>query len=185
MGGPLSTSQFFNLGIGATGSAHATRNEQIQFTYSNQELLVEAAKEIANKGELSCDKLQNGIMIQSDLKIAEFIYDKATIASTGEAQSTPATAPPFSTFQEEITFVASFGGNITPSWKFLRTTVNANSTLLTATRTNTDDVIISLGKVAIPASKTSPAELDLRTQAVHDAGLIGSSTATSIQSLTH
>jgi len=55
-------------------------------------------------------------MIESDLKIGQFIYDKAVVAgAAGEATSKSVTTPPYSTLQEDITFLASFGGNVTPN----------------------------------------------------------------------
>jgi hypothetical protein len=174
---PFKNSQSFTLGLGTSGTAHATRIETIAFTYSFEELLAE--------GATPCDRLQNGVMIQSDLKISQFIYDKAVIAATGEATSKNPTKPPYSTLQEDITFVASYGGSITPTWKFTRITVNPNSTLFNATRSQTDDVLITLGPVAMPATDKSQAQLSQQTQILHNAALIGSATASSIQSQTH
>ena len=178
--GNVTTPQSFALGLGASGSANATRLETIQFTYSNKELLDEAIQDLKTNGTLSCDKLENGIMVQGDLKIGQFIYDKAVVAAIGEASSKNPTAPPYSVLQEDITFVTAFGGSVTPTWHFATITINPTGTLLSATRTSTNDVLITLGPVAQPAKGKSQAQLSAQTQAVHNAGLTGSATASAI-----
>jgi hypothetical protein len=54
---------------------------------------------------------------------------------------------PFNTFTEEITFVAAYGGSFTPTWKLARISANASSNLIIGQRTNTNDLIITLGPV--------------------------------------
>jgi hypothetical protein len=166
----VNAAESFTLGIGGSGTAHATRVETIQFSYSNAELLAEAYKDL-HAGLPSCQGFQHGIMIDSDLKIGQFIYDKAVIAgAAGEATSKSLTTAPFSQLQFELTFTASLGGNITPTWKFTRTTVNSG-TLFSATRTNTDYVVITLGA---PTADT---------KALHNAAVTGSFVGQSNQSL--
>ncbi len=70
--GAASSMQSFNLGLGGTGSANATRTETIQFTYVNYDLWARAQVNAKN-GTLSCERYQNGVMVQSDLKIWQFI----------------------------------------------------------------------------------------------------------------
>jgi hypothetical protein len=185
VGGSVVSPQSFSLGLGLSGTAHATRVETIQFTYSNKDLLVEAAEDV-KAGITSCEGHQKGVMIESDLKIGQFIYDKAVIAgAAAEATTESPTTPPYSTFQDELTFVASYGGSVTPTWKFARITVDPNSPLLNALRANTNYLLITLGPVATPAKGKFQAQLTSDTQTVHNAALFGSSTASSIQSLTH
>jgi hypothetical protein len=164
---PLVAAQSFTLGIGGSGTANATRVETIQFSYSSAELLAEAKKDVS-AGITSCEGFQHGIMIDSDLKIGQFIYDKAVIAG---ADANP-TKLPFSQLQFEITFTAALGGNITPTWKFTKTTVNSG-TLFSATRTNVDDVLITIGP------------LNSDTKALHNAALTAGSTGQAVQSFSH
>ena len=175
----------FSLGVGGSGSAHSTRLETIEFTYDHAELLDEARKNIAAGIGLSCDKLQDGVMIQSDLKIEQFLYDKASISSTGEATSKAPNTPPFSTLQDDITFVLAVGGTANPIWKLSRVSVDTGSTLLGATRTRTDHLLLTFGPVVQKAKGGAQAQLSPQTQQVHNAGLIGGSTAQAIQSLAH
>jgi hypothetical protein len=178
-GGAVTSPQSFNFGLGLSGTSNATRTETIAFTYSFSEL--------ASEGSSKCNSYQQGVFIESDLKIAQFIYDKAVVAgAAGEASSAKTQWPPYTTFQDEVTFVASYGGNITPTWKFAKISVNsANASLLSATRTKTNDLIITIGKVS-PATANGPAQLASQSsQSVHDSALTGSATAASINSQSH
>jgi hypothetical protein len=174
---PLKNAQSFTLGLGVSGSAHTTRVETISFTLAFDELLKESPT--------SCEGLQNGILIDSDLKIAQFIYDKAVVADVGEATNKSVTTPPYETFQEDLTFVASMGGNATPTWKFTRITVDPNSPLLNVSRGNTNDVLITLAAVARKATRGTPAQLVQVGRDHHVDGLVGGATASQIQSQAH
>ena len=181
-GGNILLGRSRTVSAGASVTAKATRLETIAFTYAFADLIDEARKEVA-AGQY-CDYYQNGVMVQSDLKIRQFIYDKAFIATTGEATTKDIRAAPYTTFSEDLTFVASYGGSVTPTWKFARITVDPNSPTASATRSHTDEVIITLAK-ATPATKRSPAQLSPQGQLVHNAQVTGSFTASSIQSTTH
>lgn len=180
VGGNVTSPQSFTLGMGGSGTANATRVETITFTLANKELLQEAKEDVRN-GHETC-AYQHGVAVQSDLKIGQFIYDKAVIAgAAAEATTKSVTTPPYSQFQEELTFVASLGGNITPMWKFARVSANSTSPLLTATRTNTDYLEITLGPIATPAKGNSQPQLTEDAKALHNAALYGSATAQSNQ----
>jgi hypothetical protein len=171
---PLRGSQTFTLGVGASGTAKATRLETITFTLDFDELLRETPT--------PCEGLQGGVMIEGDLKIAQFIYDKAVVSAVGEATTKNVNTPPFSTFQEDITFVASLSANATPTWKLVRVTIDPGSPLVNASRTRTHDVLITLAAVAKKATRKSQAELTQTGREHHTAGLIGGATASQIQS---
>jgi hypothetical protein len=179
---PLQNSNSFSLGLGASATAHGTRLETITFTYSNAELIHEQILRLKKGYSTSCSMLEDGTMIQSDLKIDQFIYDKASITVAGEATSKDILSPPYSVFQEDITFVASFGGNITPTWKFTRISANTSGNFLNATRTHTSDVLITLGPLAKTPSGKSQRQLASPAREQHNAAFGGGSTASSIQS---
>ena len=181
VGGTVSGSQSFSLGIGASATAHATRQETIQVTYSNKDLLTLAEADRTS----SCEGPHNGVMIEGDLKIGQFIYDKSVIASFGNGTTRNPNWPPYDTFSEQITFVALFGGTVTPTWKFFRTAVNPTSTLLNANRTNTSTLTITLGALKQLASAKAPAMLGAAGEMIHDASVFGAATAQSISAQTH
>lgn len=181
---PIGTgSQTFSLGGGLTGSAHATRNEAITFTLENKTLLREAMLTRRAQSGLDCSALEEGATVQSDLKIDEFIYDKATIAGGHEARTRPIEYPQFSTFQETLTFVVTFSGNVTPSWKLIRLSVNPSTPFIDASRIKTSTIIITLGPLEKPATPAGPAELAFQARTQHDAAFAGGSTASAILSL--
>src|ERR1700732_3904410 len=185
VGGNVTGSQFFSLGIGASATAHATRQETIQVTYSNKDLLIMAEQDLRINGTLSCKDLQNGVMIEGDFKIGQFIYDKSLIASFGNVTTQNPSWPPYDTFSEQITFVVLFGGTVTPTWKFFRTAVNSTSTLLSANRTNTNNLTITLGALKQQATASSPAVLGSAGENLHNAAVFGAATAQSISAQTH
>ena len=179
---PIGGTDVFSAAGGISASAHSTRNEAITFVLDNKTLLHEAMLTRHALQGLDCSALQDGVTVESDLKIDQFIYDKISIAGGHEARTRPIDYPQFSTFQETLTFVVSVGGNITPSWKFVRLSVNPSGQFLAATRTKTSQVIVTLGPLAKPASPAGPAELAVQSAVQHDAAVAGNATAAAIRS---
>ena len=168
--GNIVTPQSFTIGFGASGSANATRTETIAYTLSNSVLFEDAKTDSQSEGGLVCDGYQNGVMVESDLKISEFIYDKAALTVTGELTTGNPTFPPLDTFQDQITFVASYSANVTPTWRFATSTVNPTAPLANASRISTNLVTITLGQY-IPGTKTTPAKLSTAAQNLNGAGV--------------
>ena len=165
----LKGAESFTFGIGGAGSANATRTELIQFTYPNTELWREAVIDARHPDSNNCEHFQKGIFVESNLKIDQFIYDKAVVATGIYGSGNQ----PFSQLQFTINFVHSFSGNITPTWKFTTTTVNGGGSLLSATRTDTDTVIITLGK------------LTPDTKALHSGAVTANQTGQAVQNNAH
>jgi hypothetical protein len=147
-GGNVTLPQSTSVSVGGTASANGLRTETIQYTFRNQDLL-----DSYNSG---CLSTINGVMMDGNLKIAEFIYDKASVSLSHAIQlaSDDPYVPGFNTFTEEITFVATYGASVTPTWHLARLTANTSSNLLVAQRTNTNDLIITLGAIKCPAPPT-------------------------------
>lgn len=207
-GGNVTSPQSFSLNFGVTASANALRTETIQYTFRNSDILT-----YADPNDKSCTNWQRGVLIDGDLKIREFIYDKATIAALGNASlvagKDPWKFPVFNTFTEEITFVAAYGGTFTPTWKLARLSANSSSNLVIAERTNTNDLIITLGPVkcpkptptkpirpaigvlviqntdSCPEPTTSPVQLIDAAMNQHNARVAANAIAVSIQGQTH
>jgi hypothetical protein len=171
---PLPSMQSFALGLAAAGTAHATRVETISFAVSFQDLYKLRPD--------PCDR-EDGIFIQSDLKIWQFIFDKAVIATIpGSVEPYRTRGPPYTVLSDEITFVASIGGSITPTWKLTRVSADTSGTLAAATRTKTNDVIITLGYVTHQATAVSPVVLSTDAQTIHNALVVGSAVGTANKS---
>jgi hypothetical protein len=177
-GTSITSPQAFSLGLGLQGSGDATRKETIAFNYAFNDLLNE--KPIRT----SCEH-ENGLFIHSDLKIGQFIENKAFIAKVpGTVKATKPGSSPFTTFTYEATFVIVYGGSATPSWKLARLSANSSSSLLSLMRTKTQDVTITMGPVVSPPSAPT-AMLSQDVQNAHFAALIGQAVAQAIQSQQH
>jgi hypothetical protein len=179
----------FSAGVGTSNSADATRTEIVAFTYSFHDLMHERGVE--KFFGIPC-KDENGVFIQSDLKIRDFIVNKVFLAKVPGSvviEDVPGAKPkkisdPFSTFSDQITFVVAYGVNGTPTWKFTRITVNPSSPLLSTSEQRTQDLTITVGKTT-PATKSSPAQPSIEALNLHEAALIGQAVATAIQSQAH
>jgi hypothetical protein len=178
----------FSLGVGTANSADATRTEIVAFTYSFHDLLHERG--VAKYLGKPCDN-EDGVLIQSDLKIRDFIVNKVFLAKVPGSvviEDVPGAprkvSDPFSTFSYQMTFVVAFGVNGTPTWKFKRISVNPSSPLFSTSQQRTQDLTITVGKTT-PATKGSPAMPSPEMIDLHNAALIGQAVATAIQSQAH
>ena len=169
----LKPRQFFNLGLGGSVSANATRAESLGFTYDFQALL-------KNQDLVSKCPNSDGFQINSNLKIAEFMRNKVFVARVPGTTYPNGSASPFNTFNYEATFVSSYGGSFTPTWTFTDILASGNP-LLNSMRTKTHYLTITLGP-AIPGTRTRPPILYPQAEDVHIASLIGQSVANAIAS---
>lgn len=185
--------QNFNIGIGVTANSHATRQETIQFTLDNAKLLHFAQDGIDDAGNYSCDdyKKISPFLIESNLKIDEFIYDKAVAASlhnVSNLQDKDGTEnwAPFNTFQEIITFVAEYGAGVTPTWKFTRITANPNTPTASIQRNEINTIVITLGQEdrTKPPTPVNPLTLAADAQSQHNAASQAALIATATRALT-
>jgi hypothetical protein len=176
----LNKTETFVLGASASGSADATRVENIAFNLSNDVLIEEARAQI-DAGNATCRHLQNGLQVEGNLKIGQFIYDKAYIASTYITNTSHPVGSPYTVLSDDITFVLTFGGGMTPTWKLTYVGVNPAAPFVSGSRAQTDEVIISMGKITKPATKNTPIQLSIDVQNINNAALIGSATSTAIQ----
>jgi hypothetical protein len=171
--------QTFFLGLGGSVAADSTRAENITFSFANAELLNNEyyARKHGQPNGVDCGFGMNGIQIESDLKLDQFIWDKATVAVSSEATTAVSVGGlkqnPFGTFQTTLTFVASFGGNVTPTWNIEQVILNPNQPFFSAMRTKTDTLLITFG----PLKSLEPPVLADAAQAQHAAAAIGVATA--------
>jgi hypothetical protein len=140
-GGNVTSPQSFSFSLGGTASVNALRTEIIQYTFKNKDAI---------KFQ-KCGDTGSGVLIDGDLKIREFLFDKAQIVAAGNGLWDPKLkskiSMPYNAWTEEITFVAAYGGTATPTWKLARVSANASSNLLVTERTNTNDLILTLGPI--------------------------------------
>jgi hypothetical protein len=198
-GGNVTSPQSLSLSIGATASVNALRTEVIQYTFKNSDAIKYS----------KCGNIGSGVLIDGDLKIREFIFDKVQIAAAGNGLWNGETTLPYNAWTEDITFVAAYGGTATPTWKLARITANASSNLIVSQRTNTNDLIITLGPIdpcsrrfdlrpkpksmaeggggGCPATtpKTAPLSLTAAAMNQHNARVSANAIAVSISNQTH
>lgn len=149
-GGNVTAAQSFSFSVGGTASVNALRTETIQYTFKNSDAI-----KFHN-----CGNTGSGVLIDGDLKIREFIFDKAQIAAAGNGLWDGRATLPYNAWTEEITFVAAYGGTATPTWKLARVSANASSNLIVSERTNSNDLIITLGPIdpcTLPKGSRPPA----------------------------
>jgi hypothetical protein len=180
----VTTPQSYSLGLGGTFSTDATRKETLswfidfsKFTDKAslkkaklvKDRLEQAAKETGANSIIPCNQ-ENGIFIQSDLKLREWIYDvmlPTFVQSRGvpdyaNALKTEAKKSKKDVISHEITFVIIDSGNITPSWKLVRVSTNQGSLpLLSAQRSRTQDLLITMGPPQDGALATAAQNSDL------------------------
>ena len=219
--------QTFSLGLGASASADATRQETITFTYAFDDLLRPhlpkdpSADPNPAFAPRPCDN-EGGVLIHSDLKIGDFIASKVFLAmvpgtiipGTIDPDEAPGlfntpcskdvTAPPgagggsgagpvqastvcspYSTFTYKVTFLVAYSANATPSWKLVRFTANPGSPFLSAMRTKTQDIQITMSPVTHGQDKNSPAQLNADGEAAFNAGITGQAVAGAIANQIH
>lgn len=173
----------FSAPLGASVANDATRIETIAFNYAFSDLLAEDAALAKHGFETNdCSQNEKGILIQSNLKIGDFIRDKIVVAANpGATQAKKENASPYTVFSYQTTFVSSFGGSATPTWKFVRGSVDGASALFAASRQKTHDLSITLGP-ALPATKSSPARLSQEATLTHASAVNAMFISTAIQS---
>ena len=132
----------FTLGGGLTQSADATRTDKLSFYYKVSDLL---AQDTCTAG------IQEGndrsLLVQSDLRLSEWLQDYLTPVKLGEGQepSLKAGILKSNVISHDVKFEVLSSGNITPAWKLTNATVDQTGSLFSASRDRTHDLLITLG----------------------------------------
>jgi hypothetical protein len=156
---PSPPTAIFNLAVGGTLSADATRIDKINSYYTVQELrkLGPCASDTRPGGEL---------LLQSDLKLNEWLYDSLTAGHTGEINYAIDTSTgPFkqNVISHEVKFEILSSGNITPGWKLKTVSINQSGTAISASRDRTNDLIITFGPAVAATVQKSVNGKKIRT----------------------
>jgi hypothetical protein len=184
---PSPVTAVFNLGAGLNLSADATRKNVIDGYY--------LVRDLENARCSDAARPNGAFLLQSDLKLSEWLFTavSASLTNTVNFKNT-ALGVKDSILQHEVKFVIDTSGNATPSWKFKLVTVNPSGTFLTADRSRTNDLLITLGP-AIPsvvaASRngnlvaTAGKEPDRRAADLHLSALITNGINTALVNVSH
>ncbi|GLH77124.1 hypothetical protein SSBR45G_20320 [Bradyrhizobium sp. SSBR45G] len=137
---PLPLDQSYTTVLGGSASSQATRTVNLEFYFDFASEFLGADFDRRQPPE-KCVPLGT-FQIEGDLKIAQFI-DMATfpffLPGNISAKKPEATS-------QEIEFVTSVDGNISPTWKLIRVGAGGSSPgMLDGARSNTNDIIVSIG----------------------------------------
>ena len=139
----------FNMLFGGTLSADATRIDKMNFYHT--------VAELRRAGPCNPDTRSDGqLLLQSDLKLKEWLYDSLTANNTHEGDFSHAAASgPFkqNVISHEVKFEILTAGTVTPGWKLKTVSINQTGVFLTASRDRTNDLIITLGP-AVPTESS-------------------------------
>jgi hypothetical protein len=151
---PLSPiTSVFTLAGGGTLSSDATRIDKLGYLYTVRELY--ALGECPKDRIVQNSKAPTGsLLIQSDLKLREWLFDQVFNVATGEYSVPTAITTPLkqNVLSHEVKFEVVTTGTLTPAWKLTRVTFNQTGTLFSATRDRTHDLVITFGPID-PATK--------------------------------
>jgi hypothetical protein len=177
---PLSPpSAIFTLGGSATLSTDATRIDKLNFYYTVSELYKRAPCTTGVQPAAPTTSL----LIQSDLKLTEWLMDQLTPVGTSEINQPVSSGGVFkqNVLSHEVKFEVVSTGGVTPAWKLVRANFNQSSTLFATTRDRTHDLLITFGPID-PTQKNGG--LVTAAANAHLASQIGLSVSTNLKGLT-
>lgn len=166
----------FTLGGSALLSADATRTDKVNFYYTVADLYKRAP---CTTGKLPKNSTATSLLIQSDLKLTQWLQDQVQTVATGEIHQPTSASGVFkqNVLSHEVKFEVISTGGLTPAWKLTRANFNQTGTFLQGTRDRTHDLIITFGP-GDGKGLTSIAALDL-----HLASLIGLSVGNNLRNI--
>ncbi|WP_246800882.1 hypothetical protein [Mesorhizobium amorphae] len=136
---PSPASSVLNVAAGGSLSSQATRTEKMNFFYTVKELYLRKGEECDASGE----ERQGSLLVKNDLKIASILTSRINTVALGQARA-PAAGKP-NVLSHQITFQIVSSGNITPSWRLVRATINPSGSLFNTSRDRTQDLVITFG----------------------------------------
>jgi len=139
---PNPVSALFTLGAGGSISSQATRIDILHSFYTVQDL-VRLPKNCA-----PADPAQGSFLLESDLKLRQWLADTVLSSSTGDINvPTKLDDSPIKdgVISHEVKFEVDSAGALTPSWKLTQVSINSDAPFLSASRNRIHDLIITLG----------------------------------------
>jgi hypothetical protein len=142
---PSPASAVFTLGTGGTLSSEATRTDKLSSFFT--------VAELRRLGPCTREERPGGpFLLQSDLKLNEWLIDAVTAGHTGGVNYDVDTlSGPFKeeVLSHEVKFDVVSSGDISPSWKLTRATVNPSGTFFSVSRDRSHDLTITFGPTDI------------------------------------
>lgn len=133
----------FTLGASGTLSSEAIRTNILNFYYAVPDLRARGPC----KTGVQPDNTVGSLLIQSDLKFGDWLFDQVTTAVTGETDAPVSPTGPLkqNVLSHEVSFEVVSTGGITPAWKLTEANFNQSGTFLQATRDRTHSLLITMG----------------------------------------
>lgn len=164
---PLSDGQSRSLGLGVTLSSQGTREDKFG-NYWNLDKLRKFSG-----GTCKVDSPYwhgSSLLLESDLGISTWLRDR--LASDIALPSSQLPSDAGDTFKQDVMsyhvkFVVISSGSVNPVWKLVRFSAGDGSTLATANRTRTHDLLITFG----PAFKPGTANVALSSHHAQEIGI--------------
>ena len=138
---PSAATALFNLNADATLSSAASRIDKMNFFFTVPEL----------RSENRCQEKQRPggpMLMQSNLKLYDWLYPNLQASAIGQnPYGRYRLGGPFGreVISHQVRFEVVTAGGVTPGWRLVRVDVNQSGTFLTASRTRTHDLTITLG----------------------------------------
>jgi hypothetical protein len=143
---PLSPpTSIFTLAGTATLSSDATRTEKLNFYYTVPQLYKRAPCTTGIQPQAPATSL----LIQSDLKLKEWLFDQLPPVGTGEVNQPISPGGVFkqNVLSHEVKFEVVSAVGITPAWKLIRANFNQTGPLFATMRDRIHDLLITFGPI--------------------------------------
>jgi hypothetical protein len=141
------------LAVGGAFETNGTREMTMTYYLPFDELLQGRKVPVERRELPNCDIItsETGIsdVIAGNLGIHETLKAAFETWDAGLTLSERIKEGPFDTITHHVTFQVIAGGSATPTWKLVNVTVNNTSPFLSATRTTTDELLITVGPKAL------------------------------------
>jgi len=142
--GIYSPTKIFSLLLGANASSEATRVDILSYYYTVKELQAQGpCKPEPMLNNATAGHPIGSLLIYSDLKLNEWLSSAIFTNLTGDFPA--ANKNPKNGLTHHVTFKIVTSGNINPSWKLEKATINPTGSLFMANRTRTHDLLITFG----------------------------------------
>lgn len=135
--------QIFFLGLGANLSSQATRINTLNY-YNIVSDIYGNGKEYCHPIDIE-DAATGSLLIQSDLKLKEWLASIVLARGTAQVPFTPNRQNGNNGFSHEVTFEIVTSANIAPMWKLVHAAINQSGPLFSVNRDRKNDLIITFG----------------------------------------
>lgn len=164
---PLTDGQSRSIGVGGSLSSQATREDKFS-NFWNLDKLRRFDGGTCNDKVI--DRHGSSLLLESDLGISTWLTDRLQTERALPSSQMPKDSGDL--FKQDVMsyhvkFVVVSSGNVNPVWKLVRFSAGEGSSLLTANRTRSHDLLLTFG----PAFKPSEANVAFRSHQAQEIGI--------------